>query len=240
MNDLIKSGAGREMYYNISNTSEYQEYQEYQSMHLTRDEMRTDLVRDTAASPPPLAPLSEKSVEPRESGSDIADPAQITWICAQWAWSQTRRKKEDTPATRLRITVTLQYQGDTKPKKITFNLTDRLREFQDANVFQKHIKTTAALNNHRWLGKARIRQPKNYEGALPEHYRKNIPDMAMSAWLEHSTIHARLWTTEQQIDLVFDQPLTAAQSKLYEGEARWGTKLRNRVQDDFYDWRNYA
>ena len=232
---------GREMYYNISNISNISEYQ---SKHFTEDEMMTDEVRDSEASPPLLTSLREASVSQEKSGSVITEPDPIAWICAQWAFNQTRRKNDTTPATRIRITATLHYQSDmgtqVRPKKITFSMTDRLREFQPANPFQKHIKTMEMLRNIRWIGKARIRQPKTYEGPLPDHYRKNIPDLVMTAWIENDLLHARLHTTEQTIDLVFDQELSLAQQKLYDGEARWGKKIRRRPRDDFYDWKNYA
>lgn len=241
-----QSGLGREMYYNTSNISNTSEYQKYQSIDFTEDEIRTDEVRDTEASPHPLSPLRGESgaLPQEESGSVIAEPDPIAWICAQWAWSKTRARKADREATRIRITATIHYQSDmgtqNKPKRITFNLTDRLREFQAANPFQQQVRTMAGLQNQRWIGKARIRQPRHFEGELPDIFRRNIPDLVMTACIEDSKIHATLYTMDQKIELVFDQPLTAAQQKLYEAEARWGQRIKRRPVDDFYDWKKYA
>ena len=235
---------GREMYYNTSNISNTSEYQKYQSIDFTGDEIRADLIRDTEASPHPLGPLAEETISQEKSGNVIAEPDPIAWICAQWAWSRTRARRADAEATRLRITTTLHYTTDigtpNPPKRITFNLTDRLREFQPANAFQQHVRTLAALQNQRWIGKARIRQPRNFAGELPEVYRRNIPDLVMTAHIRNSVIEATLYTMEQQIVLTFDQPLSAAQQQVYEGEARWGQRIRRRPVDDFYDWKKYA
>lgn len=241
---LSKTPPGREMYYNTSNNSNTSNTSEYQSIDFTKDEMPTDIVRDTEASPHPLSPLREDIESQEESGNAIAEPDPIAWICAQWCWSKTRARRADQKATRLRVTATIHYATDmgtqNPPKRITFNLTDRLREFQPANPFQQHVRTLAGLQDQRWIGKARIRQPKHFDGDLPDQYRRNIPDLVMTAQIESDCIQATLYTMDQTIELRFDQPLSAAQQKIYEGEARWGERIRRRPVDDFYDWKKYA
>ena len=235
---------GREMYYNISNISNSSEYQECQSIDFTEDEIPTDAVRVSEASPHPLTSLEEDMISQEKSGNVIAEPDPIAWICAQWAWSRTRAKRADQKAQRLRITATIHYASDmgtpNAPKRITFNLTDRMREFQPANPFQQQVRTLAGLQGQKWIGKARIRQPKNFDGCLPDQFRRNIPDLVMTATIQDTCIVATLYTVEQRIELKFDQPLTTAQQNIYEGEARWGERIRRRPVDDFYDWKNYA
>jgi hypothetical protein len=179
-----------------------------------------------------------------ESGNVIAAPPTVrfAWIAAQWAWSQNSRNRSPEPS-RLRVTMTFMLPEEVgtqqRPHRITFNLTDRLREFQAANTFQKHIKTLVILRQDRWIGKARIRQSRTEP--VQDLHRRNIPDLTMSAWIESAVIHARLWTPIQQIDLVFDQDLTEKQQQCYEGAAVWGTQPRRpRPRDDFYDWIAHA
>lgn len=176
-----------------------------------------------------------------ESGSVITPTVRFAWIAAQWAWSQQTGQAHRQPS-RLRVTCTFMLPEEVgtthKPRKITFNLTDRLREFQPANPFQQHIKTAVVLRGDAWIGKARIRRPRHEPAA--DQYRRNIPDLVMSAWQDSGVIHARLWTPIEQIDLVFDQPLTDKQQMIYDGAAVWGTRPRTRPRDDFYDWIRYA
>lgn len=227
----------REMYYNISiipvNNSNTSNISQYTSLE---DEVMTESDGLLVASPPLLTENSQAL-----EGNVIAEQ-DFGWIVAQWAWSKSRRKNDK--ATRLRVTVTFQPTADigtkNKPKKITFNLTDRLREFQAANLFQETIKSWAVLNQSKWMGKARLRQPKSYEGSLPDHYRLNIPDLVMTAAIQDGIIVADLHTMSGTIKLRFDQPLTERQQQVYDGEARWGKRIRVRPRDEFYDWRNYA
>jgi len=227
----------REMYYNISiipvNNSNTSNVSQCISL---KDEMTTESCGLLVASPP-LLTENPKALE----GNVIAEQ-DFGWIVAQWAWSKNRNKQDK--ATRIRITLTFQPTREIgtqiKPKKITFNLTDRLREFQGANLFQEGIKSWAVLNEARWIGKARLRQPKNYQGALPEHYRMNIPDLVMTASIKDSVIQAELHSLSGTIILVFDQPLTERQKQTYDGEARWGKRIKIRPRDEFYNWRDYA
>jgi hypothetical protein len=229
--------ADREMYYNISiipvNTSNTSNISQCTSL---KNEVMTESCGLLVASPPLLTEHSQAL-----EGNVIAED-EFGWIVAQWAWSKSRARQDK--ATRLRVTMTFQQRDEigtrSRPKKITFNLTDRLREFQGANLFQEQIKTWAVLNQSRWIGKARLRQPKNYEGALPDHYRLNIPDLVMTAQIVSGVIQAELHTMNQTIVLTFDQPLTELQKQVYDGEARWGRRIKVRPRDEFYDWRRYA
>jgi len=182
-------------------------------------------------------------VSQQDLGSDISPTLRFEWITAQWAWSKTSKKTGE--PTRLRVTVTFMLPEEIgtrqKPHKITFNLTDRLREFKPANLFQQQIKTVIGVRGDRWIGKARIRQPRNEPVA--EQHRRNIPDVVMSAWHDETRniICARLFTPQQQIDLEFDQALSEKQRQIYDGAASWGRlPKKNRPRDDFYDWIRYA
>ena len=178
-------------------------------------------------------------MKPEESGSSSAG-VEFGWISAQWAWNQNRTNNG--LAQRLRITLTFMQPSDLGTKrrrKITFNLTDRMREFSDANAFQKRVKALALQEKAKWIGKSRLRQPPKGE-PIEEIHKKNIPDLAMTARIDGDIICARLYSTTQTIDLRFDQKPTEAQAVYYEGCATWGCRPKNRVKDDFKDWLNYA
>jgi hypothetical protein len=177
----------------------------------------------------------------QESGVESTPTVRFQWIAAQWAWNKTSTKKGD--AVRIRVTMTfmLPEEVGTKqpPHKVTFSLTDRMREFRGLNPFQNHIKTLTMLNGHKWIGKARVRRSKTEE--VQDHHRRNIPDLAMSAWIEDQHLVTRLWTPVEQIDLHFTVPLTIQQQKHYDGAAVYGTKPKAvKPKDDFYDWIKYA
>jgi len=229
---MIQKITDREMYYNISNNSNNSNI----SQRTSHDEVMTESCGLLVATPP-LLTEDGKALE-----GNVITEQDFGWIIAQWTWSKNRNKKDS--ASRLRITLTFQSTADIgtkiKPKKITFNLTDRLREFQAANLFQERIKSWAVLNESKWIGKARLRQPKSYDGALPDHYRLNIPDLAMTARIENGVVVAGLHSVIETIQLIFDQPLTERQKEIYDGEARWGKRIKVRPRDEFYDWRAYA
>jgi len=227
----------REMYYNISIIPEIPEnISNISQCTSLKNEVMTESCGLLVATPP----LLTENCQALEGNVITED--NFGWIVAQWAWSSNRNKKDK--ATRLRVTVTFQTTSDIgtkiKPKKITFNLTDRLREFQAANLFQESIKSYAVLTESRWIGKARLRQPKSYDGALPDYYRMNIPDLTMTARIENGVVAAQLHSMTGTIPLIFDQPLTERQKQVYDGEARWGKRIRIRPRDEFYDWRKYA
>jgi hypothetical protein len=182
----------------------------------------------------------------QEKGVESTPTVRFQWIAAQWAWIKTEQKRG--VAERLRVTMTFMLPEEVgtrqRPHKITFNLTNRHREFRGANLFQEHVKSLAVLAGHRWIGKARLRRNKNEE--VQDHHRRNIPDLVMSAWTEENTagqgyLVARLWTPIEQIRLEFTVPLTQAQKQHYDGSAMYGTRPRPpRARDDFYDWIRYA
>lgn len=177
-----------------------------------------------------------------EKGVEVTPTVRFQWIAAQWAWIKTDHKKGQ--AERLRVTMTFQLPEEVgtkqRPHKITFNLTNRHREFRGANPFQNHVRTLVTLAGDRWIGKARLRRNKNEP--VQDQHRRNIPDLVMSARVaEGGYLQARLWTPIEQIDLDFTVPLTAAQQQHYDGAAVWGTRPRSPApRDDFYDWIRYA
>lgn len=177
----------------------------------------------------------------QERGVEITPTVRFQWIAAQWAWNKTQAKRGAAQRIRVTMTFMLPEEVGTKqpPHKITFNLTDRHREFRGANPFQNHVKTMATVAGHTWIGKARLRRNKNEE--VQDQHRRNIPDLVMSAWTEDHHLVARLWTPIESIELVFAVPLTEAQAKHYDGAAVYGTKPRPaKPRDDFYDWIKYA
>ena len=177
----------------------------------------------------------------QERGVESTPTVRFQWIAAQWAWNKTDQKTG--AAERLRVTMTFQLPEEVgtrqRPHRITFNLTNRAREFRGANPFQNHVKTLVTLAGHRWIGKARLRRSRTE--TVQEQHRRNIPDLVMSAWIQDHHLVARLWTPLEQIDLDFVVPLTPAQQQHYDGAAVYGTRARSAPpRDDFYDWIRYA
>ena len=234
------SGQDREMYYNKRIIKEIKA----NSFH--RDEMGGDLeVPEPVCDGQPLGSASPSGVLGHEAfGSDIAAPIRFEWITAQWAWHKQRDNEKQ--AQRLRVSMTFMTPEEIgtqqKPHKITFYLTDRHREFQATNPLQQQVVSIAGLKNQRWIGKARIRQPRGER--VQDHHRRNIPDLVMTAAIVDTDwpyIQATLYTPEQQITLDFNQTLSLAQQKYYEGGAVWGrVPERKKPVDDFHDWMRYA
>lgn len=235
------SGPGREMYHNISIIPVISEISA-NALH------PGEVVAGLEASEPvcdgqPFGPASPKdAVGQKASGSEISPTLRFEWITAQWAWSSQAGRAGEPRRLRVTLSFLMPEEIGTRqqPHRITFNLTDRRREFRPANQFQQRCLTLSALADDRWIGKARLRQPRGQPVAT--QHRRNIPDLVMTARIDQAqaVIRARLYTPQQTIDLVFDQPLSLAQQKYYEGAARWGRLPRARPRDDFYDWLRYA
>jgi hypothetical protein len=225
------------MYYNIRNSSITQETKA-NTFHLS--EMSADLsVPEPVGDGPPLGSASpEGAVAQKAVGSEISPRLALAWVAAQWTWASDKN-------TRLRVAMTFMTPQDieqrAQPRRITFYLTDRMREFRATNELQQQVLTLALLRQQQWIGKARIRQRAGQ--AVQDHHRRNIPDVAMTAQVidtgpDQAHVEAMLYTPNQQIALVFDQPLTTAQRRYYLGAATWG--CRPAPRDDFHDWMNYA
>lgn len=235
-----RSGLGREMYYNKSNIRNIRN----KSKPILPGEMGADLeVPEPVCDGQPFGPASPKDALRQEAvGSDISPEIQFEWITAQWAFRKHRGREAQ--ASRIAITLTFlmpqEIGTQIRPHKITFYLTDRLREFQATNDLQRRVLTWAGLNDQRWVGKARVRQSRTEP--VQDYHRRNIPDLVMTAEIAQpdgdSFVRAYLHTPREMITLEFTHPLTAAQQRYYEGAARWGNLPQ--VRDDFTDWIRYA
>lgn len=228
---------GREMYYNIRNSSITQETK---ANAFCSSKMPAGLeASEPVSDGRPLGEASPLGVVSQEAcGSGISAGFELAWVAAQWTWASERNQ-------RLRVAMTFMTPQDiltrTQPKRITFYLTDRLREFRPTNDLQQRVATVAALQQVRWIGKARIRQRAGQP--VEDYHRRNIPDMVMTAQVQDEDlgrpwIKARLYTIQQQIDLDFTHTLTPGQRRYYLGAAIWG--CRPGPKDDFYDWQSYA
>lgn len=233
----------REMYYNISNTSNIRNTSNTSNTFHSSEMSAGPEVPEPVRDGRPLGSASPSSGSDQEKQSVAVPQVRFEWITAQWAFR--RQSTNPNPAQRIAVAMTFMLPEEIgtrqQPHKITFYLTDRWREFQPGNPFQRHIHTMAGLRGVRWIGKARLRQRRGQE--VTDHHRRNIPDLVMTADIADADtadpwLQARLWTPLQQIDLDFRRPLTEGQRRYYEGAAAWGRVPRAR--DDFGDWIRYA